>query len=719
MSSKITIILAGLYPNDLFKNIKEYSDLQVSVITTNILDYALPPKVEKGATQHYRHEILNVLKLMNAAKHIPTSTTLLNLLKENDRLGLTEDELIINAHIEQIETNASSLVKAYDILIQETKVNNLTLLPMFEDNPQIYAFKNKKYAPLRYYQQSKILLSESVPDVISQSKKKSDKKLQVIGLDSIKDLKLTEATTNTIEESDLILFIPTDIVTLGVLSFVSELSRLLKKSSAQVVFLSYINSEIDDILKEIGATVEIGLYLSDYAEYLGEFTDYVIIDRSNKEYLEHLIKAECRVIQEDLFETENNDDIIKTIFRIGSILDSNSEQDKTVVTKNLDSASSENNETNDNSVNSLDAKPLSQLIESEEEAGLLKTISPSDDTSAVSDAVQVNNNLEENSKFEENDDEDWSVALDRAISDIIDSDEFNQSAYDWIQKESEEDVDQKIQIAEKIINKWVSAKNIVNRRKITELLSKVASNHKDTYKQIIQKIMITAVINKDDLLGRKFLPLFSVLNEVDTSLAEELLKDIIEKLALIEDINDNLVMENIKLTILQLVIPSRRLSKIATGTLLNIIATKENYRPELWNMLIAFDAGTVALELATRYSLEKAEEIIRKANLLRFTGSYYSVLTNALKAMKEGDINLLSHATGQIIPENTIRRFERLNLARKVEKVNMVQLEVLADSIGKDVKYVERLITELIVNDEIQAELQYIDDKMYIVSIKK
>jgi hypothetical protein len=46
----------------------------------------------------------------------------------------------------------------------------------------------------------------------------------------------------------------------------------------------------------------------------------------------------------------------------------------------------------------------------------------------------------------------------------------------------------------------------------------------------------------------------------------------------------------------------------------------------------------------------------------------------------------------------------------------MVQLSTLAESLGRDVETVERLITELIVNDELHAKMKLIEDKMYLVA---
>ena len=171
-----------------------------------------------------------------------------------------------------------------------------------------------------------------------------------------------------------------------------------------------------------------------------------------------------------------------------------------------------------------------------------------------------------------------------------------------------------------------------------------------------------------------------------------------------------------KITILQVVIHNRRLSRVSIKELLHILDSKPNVGPEIWNILISFDAGSVALELVTNFAVSKTEEIIRRSNLLRFTGSYYSTISKVIQSWKDGDKPSISNAVGFIIPEETNRKFERLELARKLNKLKMVQLTALADSLGKDVETVERLVTELIVNDELQAEMKLIDEKMYLVS---
>ncbi|MDH5404317.1 MAG: hypothetical protein OEY49_17590, partial [Candidatus Heimdallarchaeota archaeon] len=208
------------------------------------------------------------------------------------------------------------------------------------------------------------------------------------------------------------------------------------------------------------------------------------------------------------------------------------------------------------------------------------------------------------------------------------------------------------------------------------------------------------------------------LFDIDIELSQMLIKELTRDLTILRDKREVTLIEFSKLTLLQLVIGSRRFSRLAVRELLTILESHPTIASETWNILIAFDAGLVGIELVTNFSFNKAEEIIRKSNILRFTGSYYSTITKILQCWKEGDKAEISKIAGTILPEETLRKFDRIELARKLDKLKMVQLSTLADSLGKDVETVERLITELIVNDELHAEMKLIDSKMYLVALE-
>ncbi|MHA2091477.1 MAG: hypothetical protein ACW98K_11515, partial [Candidatus Kariarchaeaceae archaeon] len=735
----------------------------------------LPPKVKNAASQWHRHELRWVLSQL-APEIYTISPSLKNLLQENDRLELSDLDLAITSHISQIEQNSENLRIAYELLLEETQKSNVSLIPLTEENPDLLAFKNKKYAPLRYYFEKEELLTEDPPQKTDKSKRKyDDKKLTIENLDVLRNIKLSDQSNKVIQESDLILILSSDIVSFGIMVRAIELEKQIKKVNTPIVLIwSFDESEreISDTENEIAEAMEFGSTLDQLADDLSNLTDYIIIKKSDKEYIEKLRESGCHVLVDDIWDEETatvSDTLLNTIFSVGKLVEVLNDQENELTDTGIDDTSIvESNDTvkakskkgpskkrkskkktsktdktsqEDEEENGKKAgKSISQLTESPEEAGVKNhikdepAIDPEIETTELDeeeevgvvdtkngldrveneDKIEVTSEQTSLPKFAIDEEEEWIDTVKRAIE--LSFEEENSDALSWLIEQSKVDNDDEVQIAEEVINTWIDSRTNTMRRKGAANLAKISFDHRDTYLQILQRHMISAVTEGKEDQRRRLVPLLSILHEVDTTLSEALVKGITRQLSVLRENYDIAVIERAKLTILQLVISSKRLSKITINELLQLIDSKPNVGPEIWNILIAFDAGSVALELVTNFSLSNVEEIVRRSNLLRFTGSYYSTFSKVMQAWKEGDKGAISTATGSILPEETLRKFERLELARKVEKLKMVQLSTLAESLGRDVETVERLITELIVNDELHAKMKLIEDKMYLVA---
>lgn len=728
MSTKIAVCSIGKNPISLIQNLIEYDDtIDLSLITMNILDYK-PPEIENVATQWQRYELRNVLKQLGIVDNISIPESLIDLLKQNDMLGLEEEDLIISSHIDQIEANSKDLVTSYNNLRKDTKYDNVSLHPLITTELSLLSFKNKKYAPLRYYYTTEMLYDEALSEE-NGKKRRSDKKLIIENLDELKDVKFNERAYDAIKKADIAIFVATDIISLGTLTFAKELFKQIEKLDVPLVFLSYFQ-EPNEAEKEIASVIGFGTSITDFSKELANIMDYILLDKSEKDSIDKLRESGCRVILEDLNANSSNLDensLLRTIFRIGDIQVTNSVEVPTInqlEDTGLAQLAVEIQSQPMEEENHSKAKPISQLQESPEEAGKdgdaeeeVEVIVKTEKKESLEKPVDK---LEEEIKeivkngFLALEEEEWFDTVTRAIENCFEGKDLN--AINWLIAQSSLDNDKEVQIAEKFISRWIEMRTVSRRKRGAEMISTLASTHRDSYKQILEKQMLNTVIQKQEDKRRLLIPLFSILNDVDNKFGEEIIADITNKLALLKNDTDGALNEKAKLTILQLVIDSNRLIKVATVELLRIFVSKPNIGPEIWNILIAFDAGLVGIELVTHFSIDRAEEIVRRASLLRFTGTYYTILSKVIQSMKEGDKTALSNVTGAIIPEETLRKLERLQLASKVEKLKMVQVSTLAESLGKDVKYVERLITELIVNDELLAEMQLIDDKMYLVA---
>ncbi len=732
MSTKIAVCSIGKNPINLIQNLIDYdSTIDLSLIAMNILDYK-PPEIENVATQWQRYELRNVLKQLGIFENISIPESLIDLLKQNDTLDLDDEDLTISSHIDQIEANSKDLVTSYNNLQKDTKYDNVSLYPLITTELSLLSFKNKKYAPLRYYYTTETLYDEALKEE-NGKKKRSDKKLVIENLDELKDVKFNDLAYDAIKEADIAIFVATDIVSLGTLTFAKELFKQIEKLDVPLVFLSYFQ-EPNEAEKEIASVIGFGTSITDFSKELANIMDYILLDKDEKDSIDKLRESGCRVILEDLKANSSNlgeNSLLRTIFRIGDIqtADGESSAINNLEDTGLAQLAVEINSQLKEQENHSTAKPISQLQESPKEAGKDTDAKDNAEAEKTEEVVKieeenlsdksVNGVEEEIREIVENgflalEEEEWFDTVTRAIENCFEG--KDDEAINWLIAQSSLDNDKEVQIAEKFISRWIEMRTVSLRKRGAEMISTLASTHRDSYKQILEKQMINTVTQKQEDKRRLLIPLFSILNDVDNKFGEEIIADITNKLALLKNDTDGALNEKAKLTILQLVIDSNRLIKVATVELLRIFVAKPNIGPEIWNILIAFDAGLVGIELVTHFSIDRAEEIVRRASLLRFTGTYYTILSKVIQSMKEGDKTALSNVTGAIIPEETLRKLERLQLASKVEKLKMVQVSTLAESLGKDVKYVERLITELIVNDELQAEMQLIDDNMYLVS---
>lgn len=726
MTAKIAVISIGYKPNKIIDNLLEFKDTQLNLILMNMLDYTLPPKVENSVPQKYYPELRSVLKQLGASEYVNISDSLSALLKENDRFGFNEADLALVSHITQIEQNSKSLQSTYQILLEETKKKNISLTPLVSSNPDLLVFKGKKYAPLRYYVQKGELLSENPPET-EKKRKYPDKKLTIENMEALNTIKFSENVEKIIEDSNLIIISASDYTSLGTLVISKEIKNQIKKTSTPLVFIWTLDNDVSDEEAKIAEAMGFGTTLSEFAIHLSELTDYVVIDKNKMDDLEALRDEGCKVLVEDIWTDNGNilDKSLNSILSVGGI-----NRDATGI--NLDESFTTESVTDEGHEKPVKVKPLSQLLESPEESGdtHLKEIPEEEEGEEEKDTALSEENIDdadtendtENSEISGSTvegfivlgEEEWFDTAVRAIE--LSFDDLEAPAFTWLKEQSEKDNEKEQQIAETLIDLWIESRSTTSRRRGAELIAIMVNNHKGIYQQILQRHLITSVTEKSDEKRRQLILLYHILHEEADIFTQALIGGIVRDLASLDEESDHLDFEIAKLTILRLVMGKKKLSNYAIGELLQVLDNKQGSNAEVWNILTSFDASSVAIELVTRFSTNKLDEITRRSTILRFTGSYYSIISKVIQAWKDGDRVTLSNVIGSILPEATMRKFERMELARSVQKLRMVQINTLADSLGKDVKNVEKLVTELIVNGELQAEFKLIDDKMYLVA---
>lgn len=135
---------------------------------------------------------------------------------------------------------------------------------------------------------------------------------------------------------------------------------------------------------------------------------------------------------------------------------------------------------------------------------------------------------------------------------------------------------------------------------------------------------------------------------------------------------------------------------------------------EIWLGLLKFDAALVGLEVI-EFQTNVGQEIVQDA-IARNLGSFGHIIYDVFNAYKKGDIQRVLAIAGT--PSNgLLRKKKRVELAEKIKKFGTIPIETLADSVDIDPKELEKLVYEMINENEINAKIDVVEGRLTIVQL--
>ncbi len=739
---KVSLILLGKEANPVLEILSKVSNIDLKVICATFLNYELPRSEDKKSII-VRDELIQTLKSISDdfEKNFPIPPTIKNSYMEDLNGIESEDDIGIIYNINTIEDHSTSLVETFDGLEELIGEGPFEILPLTDEDDDIIVYRNKKWAPLRYYLVSKKLpFDESKYNAGEKKVKMTGKSLHLYGVEELKDDKLPEETAKILEESDIILISSTDVISVAILmklaSVLKQIRKVAKVDKSLLIWPTEdVDEQEDEVLSKIGYSSDISSFLKDFSSFI----DYVVLDQDSDIDLDSIMEHGAKYITEKLPRVNSivapsqYTGLIESLFSIG---ESSLTPEFSTEVEEEDSLDTEKNETEITTENGT-TKSIEQLKESEKEAGIQKV--PKDDliieeeppiieTKVDEDKsgsdIQVDKSNESNpksvpeepetaeSKYDPDVSESWEDALKRAIQVYIS--EEDEVAYNWIIKQLDRDSDLRENISQILMNRILVAEGSAAKKETITLLKKMYEHIKQSVVQVFSAYLLNTITSKEFEKTRDFVYIFNLLQSEMIGFCEDITKSIIKDITAKRE--DPLVFEMSKLTLVQMVINSRRLKRIAISRILTIMDARIDSSPTyLWNFLMCFDAGSVAVELVTQFSISRSEELINRTPLLRYTGSYFTTLQMVMTYWKAGDQLAIKEITGSILPDNTIRKLERMDLASKIEKLGTVPLSTLAKTLGKEPETIERLIAELIMNDNIDVRLEVVDNRMIVM----
>ncbi len=723
-------------------------ELETVIISSNLLDFDLP-NPEGSVINHYPLELMNVLHqtTKNIKENFPVPSKIKSEIDNNQHLpfNLSSDEVDILYNINLIEKSSNSLIKAYDILEGQTRLNNIDLYPLITKEIQLNIFQKGKWAPLRYYVRSgEIPFSEDDwikicnTRGIEECKKgmlQSDVK-QIYGLELLNDAKLDPRVVEVFSNSDLLLFSFTDLLSYLIFFSSKQLYEQIKKAAPlnKSVFIFDKNLLKEPTDRELELISLLKIKPKDasslFTDKLAELCDYVIVEEESS-FTKMLRENGLKVLQEfysQLSTVDQIDDLYKSEFlsNLFNIAKIDLAGLKPQINKNNNSSSPTNPSDKAETVESNNSKidkdsSKNENTDGDTQANGVETIQKEEklekpENGSEIPASTIVEEVQEEHGFSPDESETLEETLNRALSALsVESiTDVNRPEIQWILSLCDQDHEKEVQVLSFIMNKFINIESFESKRKYVSLLGLFYDFYRQTMVQIATKEINDSIESKSEEILNNYGKSFQILRDEIPDFAERIVKNVVTSVCTIKD--DPVVNELGKVTVLQLVLPSKNLSRIAISGILTMLSSNPNSPPpELWNILTGFSGSMVGVEMITNFTKDTAEELIRKSALLRYTGSYITTINKILNAWSSGDSNLVSSLAGGYLPNQTLRKLERLELARNIKRLRTIPLETLADISNMDTKTIESMIAEMALKDNLNVKMEMIDNRMIVV----
>lgn len=729
----VVLLSLGRNPDFTIKLLSELDDINLFVFTSPILDFQLNVEEDRSAIME-RTELANALNtLTDDAKNIyKIPAKLKKFYKKylNEIETDTNIRIIYNTNL--IEPNVEHLQDMYEILHERILKTNVKLAPITTARAELVAFKNKRWAPLRYYAATKQLPYDesSRPERLQKLETNyNQKELGIDGLNTLKELKLSDELLERLKTADLIIISATDQLSLAILFRAAEIVNKIKKLARlnKAVLLWNEAIQVSEGEQEMLSLLGFENGFESFIADIPNIADYLVTNLNNHDLLDAVLDAGTKVINEEIPTNNDSFEIIQnylsTLLKIGQIElqnDVNREPEKEVV-KSIEEFRENEDEllikkdtvVAEPSTDTESKYKKESTITKEETKDKITDVTPAEKANKVEEITEEEIGDELRPYFQLKEEELWEDAVKRAIDKGINNDDEN--AINWLFDQCQNDQDQEIFIANQLFNKLLIIDTKILQNKVANVIARFYQTYKESYIQIYNNSLLNAILNKNSESRRELVEVFTAINSASRDLGERIISTVI--LSLTQERDDPTILEKCKLTLLQLVIRSVRLTKLTIASILTLIDAKKDTAPFLWSFLLAIDASDVAIELVTRFSEDRVDNMLRKSPLLRYTGSYITTIKEVISAWKIGDKNKITSITGSILPENAIKKLERMDILNIIAKMGTIPLKTLAETISKKPEEVEVLVAQLIMNDNAPLKMELIDNRMVIISI--
>lgn len=601
----------------------------------------------------------------------------------------------------------------------------------------------------------------------------------IIDLEENSKMKISSSAVKKITSASAVIIIPTDIVSLFILFNSNHFKETLQKSDGEIAIISpfWPGNEINKIEKTILQKTNFEANLVNVAKLVKDCVDAVIIDTKDSDLVPSLREEGVTVLVEDLSpENQSTQEFLDTVLKSIEIsLDTITVEpqglieglgEKLVSLFRVREPKQEKEEvkTLEISIKEEDLELIESIFEeeiSEDEPKKMETEIfedlPESDTLTDEFEMEVIDTEEPIQTIPTPPPKD--VSIDSEFYQPIAEGQFVLPGIEQItQFELEEldslDVDEHIitsfieramasnatgvevvfsdllslqnnpllidKIFQTILKRLIKVRELNPEEKIADMITYLSAHKPEYYHEKLNTLLEDTLNSEEEKGFYQNLKTTSLVVRSSLLIAGDVIEKFMQKNIVT---SDAYVEDRLKRMVSAFGVASVDLLQLLCRILVNIYKQElekeesdETITRRIISFLTMFDGLSVAISLVTLGSETTVESITNAIKEMALNNSFKKIITDVLTVFNEGSYeDLVKAFQGRILPENVEFEMMKKKYITSLSKVGSIPLELFAERIGLSVDKAEKMIYDMILQEEIPARIELVSGRLYIV----
>ncbi|MHA1198049.1 MAG: PCI domain-containing protein [Candidatus Heimdallarchaeaceae archaeon] len=275
-------------------------------------------------------------------------------------------------------------------------------------------------------------------------------------------------------------------------------------------------------------------------------------------------------------------------------------------------------------------------------------------------------------------------------------------------------------IYQTIMKKLLKLREVNPEEKIADMITYLSAHKPDYYTERLTSLLEETINSETESDFYQNLRTSSLVVRSSLLIAGEIIENFITKYIATVDIY---LEDKLRRMINAFSATNTDMMHLVSKVLLRIFTieiSKEDQDDEIINRIVAFltmfDGFTVSMALITQDSDVVRESFLEEISELQINIPFKTIISNLIGIYNNSTYEeLIQELHGRMLPDSVELEMMKRKYISSLSKVGSIPLELFADQVGLSIEKAEKMIYDMILKEEIQARIELVNGRLYIV----